>query len=941
MFDVLVSSARSLFGTPMAYRIAGLIAAAASLLAGGLLLVEGSRLALRHAEIERLRVTQLQEAALAFTDALAPVRRLAETGAFLDIAREAERARDALRLVEIAAPPLRRLALHAPDGRVIATTSAEAPPVRGDLLAFAADSGPGIALGRFRRDALGLEVVVVARDLPVAQRVVVVADIALATAAGPNGASWSLVLQDGTITGPPTILPKPALAADRSSSLFAPLGDAIMALWGTGPVYEAPLPGTDALVRVLLPASAGPLAMLGALTAGGCLSVFGLGLMAWAGLSLIREVRALRAAHDSDARLQHILAAIAQDARTPLNSIYGFATLLTDNDLHPEQAEWASRIQHASQMLNMMLESLVEVGDRAFEDIEINTSTTRPDLLLRETLSLFDASTWDKHIELTTRIHSSVLEYFELDEQKLQRILFHVISNAVKYTQDGEIIITARVDDGKQDQQNGRILVIDVEDTGPGVPEEERELIFEKFRRGGRQPISSNGLGLGLFVARGLARRMGGDVTHRPREGGGSIFTITLPTRHARILPTSLALRGRSALLVGFDAAHRARLSATLHRLGFVTETAPDGFLGLGAAERMAVTRGDLDILLLDEGLVAMPTHVFVRRLRSMQPFRKLPIILVRKQDGDATADRSLFAAVIRDDIAVPELEQVLLRLFGLSPSGPAAQRRSMARVLVVEDNHVNRSLFVEILKRAGHSVFTASDATSALHMLSRINIDLAVLDIALPGMDGIELAAKLKADARTRSLPLIAVTAQDDATTVERARNAGIGVILPKPLDARKFLVAIEEMLKRQRMTPPDDIPPGDTDELVIDPAYLEARFLDVGPARTRAELEELITGMSQDMPRLSEMLGSGALPTDTTQLVRLRELAEELGAVQVDAELEALSAALDHRDAAAAASHAEAIETLWSATRAALLRTLRRCEERYERGRTGSSDR
>lgn len=900
-------------------------------------MLQANRLAADYAAIERARVDQVWSVAERFAEAILPARRLAETGALFenvsDRALERDRVARLIAITEAGSPSLRRFAVYSADGHLIAASSPDALANRSELQGFAANTGPPATISSSPRDATHIEVIAVSRDIPISQRLIVVAESALATPGQirPGQTSWTLVLRGAETTPLPVGFNPPVFAAEQRHWPFSFIGDLILGLAAHQQAYVAPIANSDAAIRAEILHASPDAAATGATAVSFLLVFAGIALAGLAAQRMRRELAELRTARGTEATLQRILAAIAQDARTPLNSIHGFASLLTETDLQPDQAEWASRIQSASQSLTMLLDSLVEIGDRHKENIEIVNDTVRPDLLIRDTIALFDPPSHDRGVAIHARIDPSLFEYFELDERKLKKIIYHVLHNAVRYTERGDVIIHARVEGNST---GDKMLIVDVEDTGPGVAAADRQVIFEKFRRGGGRQVSADGLGLGLFVARGLARRLGGDVAYQDRQGGGSVFTISVATRQAKVLPASMALRGRTALLVGFEPVQRALLAASLHRLGLVTETVSDGFVGLGTAERMMFTRGNLDVIFVDDGMTGMPSEVFVRRLRSIDLFRDLPVVLVLRKGRASHADAAQFTMAVPDDLPVPSLEQVLLRVFHVAPEvSGEPPRRASARVLVVEDNHVNRTLLVEILKRAGHSVFTAADAYAALNMLERLKVDLVILDIALPGIDGIELAARLKANPETRSLPLLAVTAHEDGETLDAAREAGIIGIQTKPIDGQKLTRLVEDTLKRERMSLPADGGPPQDDELLINPSYLEAMFLDSGPSKTRDAITEFVQSASQDIPRLAESLTSGVLPSDQAAVRWLREAAENLGAVQMEGELEELLSALGMQDAKKATPHAEALEHLWPATRLALLRTLARLEQRYER--------
>jgi len=280
-----------------------------------------------------------------------------------------------------------------------------------------------------------------------------------------------------------------------------------------------------------------------------------------------------------------VLAALGHDVRTPMNSIMGICALLLESELEQEQRTWLERIRASCEALLAMLNGLLEiaggeVGGGGLQREEIDVVS-----LVQEVAEVLEPQARDKGLELRTRFDDLVRGQWMVDPTRLRQVLFNLLGNALKFTASGHVEV--RVAAPPVPEFGTPSLKIAVSDTGPGIVPEERDIIFERFRRGG-VPIGSGheGLGLGLALCRENAVLMDGSLTLESALGVGSEFTFEFPAERVADAGRVLPFAGRTALIVGDEDAVCRTIAGALADLGITVETAPDGYLGLALAER-------------------------------------------------------------------------------------------------------------------------------------------------------------------------------------------------------------------------------------------------------------------------------------------------------------------------------------------------------------------
>ncbi|MGA3000753.1 MAG: response regulator [Acetobacteraceae bacterium] len=536
-----------------------------------------------------------------------------------------------------------------------------------------------------------------------------------------------------------------------------------------------------------------------------------------------------------------VLAAIGHDVRTPMNAILGICALLLDGDLDETQRKWLRRIRASCEALLAMLNGMLEIAAARVDGAEIHREAIDVASLVEEVGDVLRPQAEDKGLDLLIAVEESVLGCWNTDSTRLRQVLFNLCGNAIKYTVAGSVEIRALTE---RDKAGHQMLRLRVSDTGLGIAEDEREVIFEQFRRG-RDEVSrgQEGLGLGLALCREIAALLGGRLTLDSMEGVGSVFTFEIPIEPAQTQGAlGGPLAGRTAVVVGLSEGVRRRVASHLENIGFDVETAGDGFMAIGLAERMAYQHGTLDLMVLDAALVGLSADALLARLKASRPLEHLRTVLVAN-GAVATLMEGRADATVPHPVEARDLDHVVADFFGarsplqeINPRAPAAPK---ARVLVVEDNRINQALLVDQLNRTGFSTFAASDGKEAVEAVRRGGFDAILMDVQMPEIDGIEATRRIRTSERRYRIPIIGLTAHTGSVVRKRCLDAGMDLVLHKPVDFSCLPLRLREVIAAAHVATVGEAD-GDMGRkieggLEIDDEYLEILLAEVGVKRAR----------------------------------------------------------------------------------------------------------
>jgi signal transduction histidine kinase/CheY-like chemotaxis protein len=619
-----------------------------------------------------------------------------------------------------------------------------------------------------------------------------------------------------------------------------------------------------------------------------------------------------------------VLAAIGHDVRTPINSILGICALLSDGDLDDGQRKWLQRIRASCEALLAMLNGMLEIAAARVDGAELHKEAVDLASLVEEVGEVLRPQAHDKGLELRVAIEASVLGAWNTDPTRLRQVLFNLAGNAVKYTMQGSIEIHARA---SVDEAGQGMLELRVSDTGPGIAENEQELIFEQFRRG-RDEVSrgQEGLGLGLALCREIAALLDGSLAVESTLSVGSVFTFKMPIEQIQLSrPRGAPLAGRTALVVGLSEGLRRRVAAHLESIGFDVETTGDGFMALGAAERVAYQHGNLDLIVLDATLVGLPADVLLVRLQANRAFERLRTVLVCNGPVvgsiEGRADLVVSHPVEASDLdrAVGSLFETSSPLHDVCPRAPASPKK---RVLVVEDNRINQALFLDVLNRSNFSAFAASSGEEAVLAAERGGFDVILMDVQMPGIDGAEATRRIRAMHAEGRIPIVGLTAHSGTLMRKRCIDAGMDLVLHKPVDLSRLPLRIREVIDAASSASSDPVEDALDHDYTLDIAdeYVEVLIAEIGIERGRTCITAFLADTAIHIPSLIQQAETEDWQAMANLSHNLAGAAGTLGATALTDALLMLEDCARLKDKTGLHSALKEVEAVWNRTRIGL---------------------